>query len=171
MRAVVTRVASASVQVDGVTVGAIERGFLILLGVGPRDGEAQCKALADKILGLRVFEDEKGKMNLGLEQVGGQVLVVSQFTLYGNCRKGRRPSFMEAAPPELGEAMYEGFLELCREAGVTMTGAGATYPYGVDPADSNIRIAPSLPPVAELEQAAQVLCTCLRLAALEKLGV
>ena len=109
MRAVVTRVASASVQVDGVTVGAIERGFLILLGVGPRDGEAQCKALADKILGLRVFEDEKGKMNLGLEQVGGQVLVVSQFTLYGNCRKGRRP--------ELGEAMYEGFLELCREAG------------------------------------------------------
>ena len=117
MRAVVTRVASASVQVDGVTVGAIERGFLILLGVGPRDGEAQCKALADKILGRRVFEDEKGKMNLGLEQVGGQVLVVSQFTLYGNCRKGRRPSFMEAAPPELGEAMYEGFLELCREAG------------------------------------------------------
>ena len=99
MRAVVTRVASASVQVDGVTVGAIERGFLILLGVGPRDGEAQCKALADKILGLRVFEDEKGKMNLGLEQVGGQVLVVSQFTLYGNCRKGRRPSFMEAARP------------------------------------------------------------------------
>ena len=86
MRAVVTRVASASVQVDGVTVGAIERGFLILLGVGPRDGEAQCKALADKILGLRVFEDEKGKMNLGLEQVGGQVLVVSQFTLYGNCQ-------------------------------------------------------------------------------------
>lgn len=76
--------------------------------MGPRDGEAQCKALADKILGLRVFEDEKGKMNLGLEQVGGQVLVVSQFTLYGNCRKGRRPSFMEAAPPELGEAMYEG---------------------------------------------------------------
>lgn len=102
MRAVVTRVASASVQVDGVTVGAIERGFLILLGVGPRDGEAQCKALADKILGLRVFEDEKGKMNLGLEQVGGQVLVVSQFTLYGNCRKGRRPSFMEAAPPSWG---------------------------------------------------------------------
>ena len=90
MRAVVTRVASASVQVDGVTVGAIERGFLILLGVGPRDGEAQCKALADKILGLRVFEDEKGKMNLGLEQVGGQVLVVSQFTLYASWRLRRR---------------------------------------------------------------------------------
>lgn len=117
MRAVVTRVTSASVQVDGVTVGEIERGFLILLGVGPRDGEAQCKVLADKILGLRVFEDENGKMNLGLEQVGGQVLVVSQFTLYGNCRKGRRPSFTEAAPPALGEAMYQRFLELCRAAG------------------------------------------------------
>lgn len=72
MRAVVTRVASASVQVEGTTIGAIERGFLILLGVGPQDGEAQCKALAEKILGLRVFEDENGKMNLGLEQVGGR---------------------------------------------------------------------------------------------------
>ena len=117
MRAVVTRVASASVQVEGTTIGAIERGFLILLGVGPQDGEAQCKALAEKILGRRVFEDENGKMNLGLEQVGGQILVVSQFTLYGNCRKGRRPSFTEAAPPELGEAMYERFLELCRAGG------------------------------------------------------
>ena len=111
MRAVVTRVASASVQVEGTTIGAISRGFLILLGVGPQDGEAQCKALAEKILSLRVFEDETGKMNLG------QILVVSQFTLYGNCRKGRRPSFTEAAPPALGEAMYERFLELCRLGG------------------------------------------------------
>ena len=109
MRAVVTRGASASVQVDGVTVGAIERGFLILLGVGPRDGEAQCKALADKILGLRVFEDEKGKMNLGLEQVGGQVLVVSQFTLQASTRKGNRPSYVRAAPEAVSRPMYERF--------------------------------------------------------------
>ncbi|MCI6730357.1 MAG: D-aminoacyl-tRNA deacylase [Candidatus Faecousia sp.] len=117
MRAVVTRVKSASVTIDGQVTGEIGRGFLILLGVGPRDTEAHCKYLADKILGLRVFEDENGKMNLGLEQVGGSVLVVSQFTLYGNCRKGRRPSFTEAAPPALGNELYERFLELCREAG------------------------------------------------------
>ncbi len=117
MRAVVTRVASASVSIDGETVGKIGRGFLILLGVGPEDGEAQCRRLAEKALGLRVFSDEQGKMNLGLEQIGGEVLVVSQFTLYGNCRKGRRPSFVAAAPPELGNALYERFLELCREMG------------------------------------------------------
>ena len=113
MRAVLTRVKYASVTIDGQTVGKIGPGFLILLGVGPADTEKECRLLAEKALGLRVFEDENGKMNLGLEQVGGQVLVVSQFTLYGNCRKGRRPSFAEAAPPELGEAMYERFLELC----------------------------------------------------------
>ena len=117
MRAVVTRVRSASVTIDGETVGQIGRGFLILLGVGPKDTEAQCGYLVDKILGLRVFEDENGKMNLGLDQVAGQVLVVSQFTHYGNCRKGRRPSFTDAAPPELGNAMYERFLELCGEKG------------------------------------------------------
>ena len=117
MRAVVTRVRSASVTIDGHVVGQIGRGFLILLGVGPEDGEAQCRRLAEKALGLRVFEDEAGKMNLGLEQVGGEVLVVSQFTLYGNCRKGRRPSFVGAAGPELGNAMYERFLALCGELG------------------------------------------------------
>ena len=117
MRAVLTRVNSASVAIDGQVVGKIGKGFLILLGVGPADTEKECRLLAEKALGLRVFEDENGKMNLGLEQVGGQVLVVSQFTLYGNCRKGRRPSFAEAAPPELGEAMYERFLELCGELG------------------------------------------------------
>ncbi len=117
MRAVLTRVKYASVTIDGQTVGKIGPGFLILLGVGPADTEKECRLLAEKTLGLRVFEDENGKMNLGLEQVGGQVLVVSQFTLYGNCRKGRRPSFAEAAPPELGEAMYERFLELCGELG------------------------------------------------------
>ena len=117
MRAVLTRVKSASVRIDGSVVGEIGKGFLILLGVGPEDTEAHCRRLAEKALGLRIFQDENDKMNLGLEQVGGQVLVVSQFTLYGNCRKGRRPSFTEAAPPTLGEAMYERFLEICEELG------------------------------------------------------
>ena len=117
MRAILTRVSSASVTIDGERVGQIGKGFLILLGVGPEDGEKECRALAEKCLALRIFEDENGKMNLGLESVGGQVLVVSQFTLYGNCRKGRRPSFVGAAGPELGEKMYERFLEICRELG------------------------------------------------------
>ena len=117
MRAVLTRVRSASVTIDGEVVGQIGRGFLILLGVGPEDTEETCKILADKALGLRIFEDENEKMNLGLEQVGGQVLVVSQFTLYGNCRKGRRPSFAGAAGPVLGERLYEHFLKLCAEMG------------------------------------------------------
>ena len=117
MRAVLTRVNSASVTIDGEVVGKIGKGFLILLGVGPEDTEAHCKYLAQKALGLRIFEDENEKMNLGLEQVGGQVLVVSQFTLYGNCRKGRRPSFTDAAAPELGERLYEQFLKECEALG------------------------------------------------------
>ena len=117
MRAILTRVKSASVTIDGETVGAIGKGFLILLGVGPNDTEKECRYLAEKALGLRVFEDENGKMNLGLDAVGGEVLVVSQFPLYGNCRKGRRPSFTDAAGPELGEAMYEKFLSICAELG------------------------------------------------------
>ena len=117
MRAVLTRVTSASVTIDGQVVGQIGKGFLILLGVGPEDNAEHCRFLAQKALGLRVFEDENGKMNLGLESVGGQVLVVSQFTLYGNCRKGRRPSFVEAAPPALGEELYEKFLSICEELG------------------------------------------------------
>ena len=117
MRAILTRVSSASVTIDNEVVGKIGRGFLILLGVGPEDTEAECRCLAEKCLALRIFKDENDKMNLGLESVGGEVLVVSQFTLYGNCRKGRRPSFVEAAPPALGEAMYERFLQLCQELG------------------------------------------------------
>lgn len=117
MRAVLTRVRSASVSIDNQTVGNIGQGLLILLGIGPEDGEAQCRYLAEKALSLRIFEDENGKMNLGLSDVGGQVLVVSQFTLYGNCRKGRRPSFTDAAPPELGNRLYERFLELCAQLG------------------------------------------------------
>jgi len=117
MRAVLTRVKSASVTIDGEVVGSIGKGFLILLGVGPDDTEEHCKYLAQKALGLRVFEDENEKMNLGLDLVGGEVLVVSQFTLYGNCRKGRRPSFAEAAPPELGNRLYEQFLRECEALG------------------------------------------------------
>ena len=117
MRAVLTRVNSASVTIDGRVNGQIGKGFLILLGVGPNDTEKECRYLAEKALGLRIFEDENGKMNLGLDAVGGQVLIVSQFTLYGNCRKGRRPSFVEAAPPALGEEMYLKFLDICKELG------------------------------------------------------
>lgn len=117
MRAILTRVAHASVAIDGEVVGKIGRGFLILLGVGPQDTEKECRLLAEKALSLRIFEDECGKMNLGLDQVQGEVLVVSQFTLYGNCRKGRRPSFAEAAPPELGNRLYERFLADCADLG------------------------------------------------------
>ena len=117
MRAVLTRVKSASVTIEGEVVGKIGKGFLILLGVGPNDTEKECRYLAEKALGLRIFEDENGKMNLGLDQIGGEVLVVSQFTLYGNCRKGRRPSFTDAAGPELGNELYERFLAICEELG------------------------------------------------------
>ena len=117
MRAVLTRVKSASVVIDGETVGKIGKGFLILLGGGPNDTEKECRYLAEKALGLRIFEDENGKMNLGLDAISGEVLVVSQFTLYGNCRKGRRPSFTDAAGPALGEQLYEKFLSVCQELG------------------------------------------------------
>ena len=117
MRAILTRVNSASVTIEGQVVGSIGKGFLILLGVGPNDTAEHCKYLAQKALGLRIFEDENGKMNLGLDSVEGQVLVVSQFTLYGNCRKGRRPSFTDAADPVLGEALYEQFLQECEALG------------------------------------------------------
>ena len=117
MRAILTRVKSASVTIDGKVNGAIGPGFLILLGVGPNDTEKECRYLAEKALSLRIFEDENGKMNRGLDAIGGQVLVVSQFTLYGNCRKGRRPSFTDAAGLELGNALYEKFLAICEELG------------------------------------------------------
>ncbi len=109
MRAVVQRVSRAAVVVDGETVGQIGRGFLILLGVTHADGPAQADWLARKIAGLRVFEDEGGKMNLGLADVGGAALVVSQFTLYGDARKGRRPSFTDAARPEQAEPLVSYF--------------------------------------------------------------
>ncbi|MBR2935354.1 MAG: D-tyrosyl-tRNA(Tyr) deacylase [Oscillospiraceae bacterium] len=116
MRAVVTRVSSASVTIDGSVEGAIEKGYLILLGVGPEDTEAVCDKLAEKICNLRVFEDENGKMNLSLEQVGGAILVVSQFTLYADT-SSRRPGFSGAAKPELAVPLYERFMDRCRARG------------------------------------------------------
>jgi D-tyrosyl-tRNA(Tyr) deacylase len=118
VRAVVQRVASASVNVEGEVVGQIECGFLVLLGVGTDDADADAVALAEKIAGLRVFEDEAGKMNLALNDVGGQMLVVSQFTLFGDCRKGRRPSFVDAARPEKAELLYETFVAEVRGQGI-----------------------------------------------------
>jgi D-tyrosyl-tRNA(Tyr) deacylase len=118
MRAVLQRVSRASVVVAGETVGAIERGFLVLLGVGHADTEADARWLAEKVAFLRVFEDEQGKMNLDLAAVGGAVLAVSQFTLYGDSKKGRRPSFIAAAPPEQGRALYEAFVLALKELGV-----------------------------------------------------
>ncbi len=117
MKAVVTRVRSASVRIEGETVGQIGQGFLILLGVGPEDTPALCTKLAEKILGLRVFEDDAGKMNRSLSDVGGQVLVVSQFTLYADVSHGRRPSFTGAAQPSLAIPLYEQFLRECAARG------------------------------------------------------
>ena len=116
MKAVVTRVSSASVTIDGMVEGAIEKGYLVLLGVGPDDTEAVCDKLAEKICNLRVFEDENGKMNLNLEQVGGALLVISQFTLYADT-SSRRPGFSGAAKPDLAIPLYERFMEKCREKG------------------------------------------------------
>ena len=117
MKAVVTRVKNASVTIDGTQTASIGAGLLILLGVAPEDTPAHCKKLADKILGLRIFTDENGKMNRSLEDIGGEVLVVSQFTLYGDCRKGRRPSFIGAAAPDIAIPLYELFLSECESHG------------------------------------------------------
>lgn len=105
-------------EVDGKTVASIGRGLLVLLGVAQGDGERQAEWLADKIAGLRIFEDEAGKMNLSVQDVGGSALVVSQFTLLGDCRKGRRPSFTEAAPPEEADRLYQKFAERVRAGGL-----------------------------------------------------
>jgi D-aminoacyl-tRNA deacylase len=118
MRAVVQRVSRASVTVDGQIVGKVERGLLVFLGVTHADTEASADYLADKISGLRIFEDDAGKMNLSLIDIGGAVLAVSQFTLYGDVRKGKRPSFDEAARPERALKLYEYFVERVRALGL-----------------------------------------------------
>jgi D-aminoacyl-tRNA deacylase len=118
MRACVQRVTAAKVVVDGETVGEIGRGLLVLLGVATGDEDADLRWMVDKVVGLRVFEDDEGKMNRGLAEAGGELLVVSQFTLLGDCRKGRRPSFIAAAPPEIAQRMYERFVEEAQKLGV-----------------------------------------------------
>ena len=117
MRAVVQRVRKASVTVADEIVGAIEHGLVVLLGVEQGDQQADLDYLSSKVSGLRIFEDEQGKMNRSVQEVGGAVLVVSQFTLLGDCRKGRRPSFIDAAEPETGNALYESFCERLQELG------------------------------------------------------
>ncbi|MES1174869.1 MAG: D-aminoacyl-tRNA deacylase [Myxococcales bacterium] len=117
MRAVVQRVNQAQVSVDGAVVGRIERGICVFVGVGREDDEAQAATLADKVVGLRIFEDDAEKMNLGVLEVGGSVLAVSQFTLYGDVRKGRRPSFTQALEPARAEALFEQFCAECRARG------------------------------------------------------
>jgi D-tyrosyl-tRNA(Tyr) deacylase len=117
MKAVLMRVRRASVTIDERETRSIGRGFLILLAVTHDDTEAQAVKLADKLCSLRLFEDADGKINLTLDEVGGEIMIVSQFTLYGDCRKGRRPSFTDAANPELGERLYEQFLADCASLG------------------------------------------------------
>ncbi|MCI5725706.1 D-aminoacyl-tRNA deacylase, partial [Fusobacterium sp.] len=111
MRTVIQRVKYAQVQINGLTVGKIEKGFLILLGINHNDTMKEVKWLANKIKDLRIFEDENDKMNLSLKDVNGEVLIISQFTLYGNCIKGRRPSFIDAAKPELANELYLKFID------------------------------------------------------------
>lgn len=128
MKAVLMRVKRASVTIDEKETRSIGRGFLILLGVTHDDTEAQVVKLADKLCALRLFEDAEGKINLGLDEVGGEIMIVSQFTLYGSCRKGRRPEFLSAARPETAIPLYEKFVALVREKGFRVeTGEFGAY--------------------------------------------
>ena len=130
MRALIQRVSSASVTIDGAQKSAIERGFLIFLGVGQEDTEAQAEKLWNKIAKLRIFDDADGKTNLALADISGSVLVVSQFTLYANCKKGNRPSFVQAGAPDEANRLYEYFVELVRQTpGVASVGTGE---FGAD---------------------------------------
>lgn len=114
MRAVIQRVTKGKVTVDGQIIGEIGKGLVVLLGIGQEDGSRDIEYLADKIMNLRIFEDENGKMNISLLEINGELLLVSQFTLYGDCRKGKRPSFDKAARPGDAEMMYDRFVEYCR---------------------------------------------------------
>lgn len=120
MRAVLQRVTRASVAVGGQTIGQIGRGLVVLLGVEQDDALAEAQQLADKCVQLRIFDDPEGKMNLALPEAGGAMLVISQFTLLGDCRKGRRPSFIQAAPPQLAEPLYEAFVAAVGAQGITV---------------------------------------------------
>ncbi|MDO4313065.1 MAG: D-aminoacyl-tRNA deacylase [Eubacteriales bacterium] len=115
MRFVIQRVTSADVKVEGETIGAIGKGFMVLIGVADSDTKEIADKMVKKMIGLRIFEDEQGKTNLSLDSVGGSLLLISQFTLYANCRKGNRPSFIEAGKPEMAEEMYEYIIARCKE--------------------------------------------------------
>lgn len=129
MRAVVQRVSTAEVKIDGNSVGKIDKGFLVLLGVTHTDTMQDVEWLANKIKGLRVFEDAEGKMNLGLDDIKGDILIVSQFTLYGSCQKGKRPSFTNAARPEIAIPLYEKFIEMFQNFGLNKVEHGV---FGAD---------------------------------------
>jgi D-aminoacyl-tRNA deacylase len=118
MRTVVQRVSRASVTIDGLHPASIGEGLVILLGIHASDGPREIAWMADKIINLRIFEDSQGKMNLSLADIGAEMLIVSQFTLYGDCRKGRRPGFSEAAPPEVAEPLYHAFITAMQEKGL-----------------------------------------------------
>lgn len=118
MRALIQRVSQAHVTVAGEVTGRIDAGLLVLLGVGKQDGGKEIAWMAEKIVGLRIFEDDAGKMNLSLQDVGGEMLVVSQFTLFGDCKKGKRPSFIDAAPPEFAKQLYEQFVAAIQSRGI-----------------------------------------------------
>jgi D-tyrosyl-tRNA(Tyr) deacylase len=118
VKVVAQRVSQAKVMVEGAITGDIGTGLLLLVGIGQEDGEADLVWMADKVAGLRIFEDDEGKMNLAVTDTGGAILSVSQFTLYGDCRKGRRPNFMAAAKPDAAEALYEQFNSLLRDKGL-----------------------------------------------------
>lgn len=123
MRAVVQRVKSASVSIDGRVTGSIGKGLVVLLGIHELDGNAEAKWMADKIINLRIFADAEEKMNLSLSDIEGEMLIVSQFTLYGDCRKGRRPGYSGAAPPEIAEPVYDNFVRQVVSRGIsTATG-------------------------------------------------
>lgn len=133
MKIVLQRVNSASVTVDGKICGEIGKGYLVLLGVGQGDTDADCRYLADKIINLRIFSDENDKINLSLDDVDGDILVVSQFTLYADCRKGNRPNFIQAAKPDEAERLYNYFVDYCR-------GKGKRVETGVFGADMKVRL-------------------------------
>ncbi len=120
MRVVLQRVSKSKVVIEGKVTGQIERGLNLLVGMAIDDTEEKLRWMAEKCVNLRIFPDEEGKMNRSMLEIGGDILAISQFTLYGNCRKGRRPSFIEAAPPEIAEPLYERFVELLRENGVVV---------------------------------------------------
>lgn len=128
MKALLQRVTEAKVVVNDEIIGQISQGWLVLLGVGQGDSEAEVEKLVDKILGLRLFSDAEGKFNLSIQDISGEILIISQFTLFADCRRGRRPGFTNAAPPDLAKALYESFINAMRRSGIRVQ----TGSFGAD---------------------------------------